>query len=210
MYSNYFSIMCGHVEIGEQKDIKIYTRDGGSYTPKSNAGGNPGSMLPVVTDAMPDKVQQFRWGLLSLDDDKIHSKNKHARIESLFLVPLWKDLVGRKHCVIRIQAFFEYNKAQERTYKIERTDGQPFYIAGLWDVWFDIKTGVLLPTFVMITMNPNPAMATVHDRMPAILERGDIKNWINNNYSGEQRVNYLRSKPCPSENLKITIHKHNT
>jgi len=199
--------MCGHVEIGEQKDIKIFKRDGGSYTPKSNGAGNPGSMLPVVTDAMPDKVQQFRWGLLNADDGRIHSKNMHARIESLFLVPIWKDIIGKRHCVIRIQAFFEYNKKQEITYRIERADGQPFYIAGLWDVWFDIKTGILLPTFAMITMPPNYAMAEIHDRMPAILERGDIKTWINGNYTAKQRVDYLYTRPCKSEALRITVKK---
>jgi putative SOS response-associated peptidase YedK len=197
--------MCGHVEIGEQKDIKIITRNGGSYTAKNTGAGNPGAMMPVVTDAMPDKVQQFRWGLLSLDDDRIHSKNKHARIESLYLVPLWSGLVGKKHCVVRIQAFFEYNQVQQKTYRIARADGQPFYIAGLWDIWYDIKTGMLLPTFVMITMPPNEAMSRIHDRMPAILERGDIKKWINNSYTGEQRIDYLRSKPCLSENLIITV-----
>ncbi|MES2454905.1 MAG: SOS response-associated peptidase family protein [Bacteroidota bacterium] len=195
--------MCGQVEIGEQKDIKIIKRDGAAYTPKNNSAGNPGSMLPVVTDAVPDKVQQYRWGLLSIDDDKIHSKNKHARIESLFKVPLWRDLIGRKHCVARVQAFFEYNKEKERTYRIERMDGQPFYIAGLWDVWFDIKTGVLLPTFTMITMPPNAAMAAIHDRMPAILERNDVKIWINSSYTAQQRVDLLRAKPCLSEQLKI-------
>ncbi|MFD0749134.1 SOS response-associated peptidase family protein [Mucilaginibacter calamicampi] len=201
--------MCGHVEIGEQKDIKIIKRDGSSYTAKT-AGGNPGSMLPVVTDAMPSKVQEFRWGLLTGDDDKIHSKNKHARIESLFTVPLWRQEVGRRHCVVRIQAFFEYNKTQNITYKIERADGQPFYIAGLWDVWLDVKTNVLLPTFVMITLPPNRAMAEIHDRMPAILERGDVKTWINGSLSGPERVNALRSKPCLPEYLKISVHKdHN-
>lgn len=199
--------MCGHVEIGEQKDLKIITRDGSVYTPKNNGGTNPGSILPVVTDAMPDKVQQFRWGLLSMDDDKIHSKNKHARIESLFLVPLWKELAGRKHCVVRIQAFFEYNREQERTYRVERTDGQPFYIAGLWDIWLDIKTNILLPNFTMITMPPNSAMAAIHDRMPAILERGDIKTWINPNYSAEQRVAFIRERPIAPEKLKISIEK---
>ncbi|MDQ7950073.1 MAG: SOS response-associated peptidase family protein [Pedobacter sp.] len=196
--------MCGHVEIGEQKDIKIIKRDGGSYTAKGNAGGNPGAMIPVVTDAMPDKVQHYRWGLLSIEDDKIHNKHRHARIESLFLVPLWRELVGRKHCVARIQAFFEYNKEKECTYRIERADGQPFYIAGLWDIWFDIKTGILLPTFTMITMPPNSAMAEIHDRMPAILERGDVKYWINNNYTAEQRISFLRNKPCLSEVLRIS------
>lgn len=202
--------MCGHVEIGEQKDIKIIKRDGASYTPKSNSAGNPGSMLPVVTDAIPDKVQQFRWGLLNADDDRIHSKNKHARIESLFVVPMWKDIAGKRHCVIRIQAFFEYNREQQRKYRIERKDGKPFYIAGLWDIWFDIKTGILLPTFAMITMPPNSTMAEIHDRMPAILERGDIKTWINGNYTAEQRVDFLRKHPCPSDRLRITVEKEHS
>lgn len=199
--------MCGHVEIGEQKDLKIITRDGSLYTPKNDSGGKPGSMMPVVTDALPTKVQSFRWGLLSLDDDRIHSKNKHARIESLFTVPLWRELVGRKHCVARIQAFFEYNAEQKRTYRIERADGQPFYIAGLWDIWIDIKTNVLLPNFVIITMPPNSAMAEIHDRMPAILERSEVKTWLNSSYTGPERLAFLRNKPCASEVLKITIEK---
>ncbi len=199
--------MCGHVDIGEQKDFKIIARDGSSYTPRSESGGKPGSMLPVVTDAMPTKVQSFRWGLLSLDDDRIHSKNKHARIESMSTVQLWKDLVGRKHCVVRIQAFFEYNREQERTYRVERADGQPFYIAGLWDIWLDIKTNVLMPTFVMITLPPNSAMSAIHERMPAILERNQIKTWLSGSYTGSQRVSFLRENPCRSEMLRITVEK---
>ncbi|MEO3407548.1 SOS response-associated peptidase family protein [Mucilaginibacter sp. CAU 1740] len=48
-------------------------------------------------------------------------------------------------------------------------------MAGLWDIWMDIKTNVLLPTFVLLTMSPNSAMSAIDDRMPAILERGDVK-----------------------------------
>jgi len=164
----------------------------------------------VIADALPDKVQQFRWGLLTVDDDRVHSKNKHARVESLFTVGLWRERVGRKHCVIRVQAYFEYNKAQNITYKVERSDGKPFYIAGLWEHWLDIKTGILLPTFVMITVPPNRKAAEIHDRMPCILERVHIKHWINAHLSGPERVQYLRGNPCPSEQLKITVHKdHN-
>jgi putative SOS response-associated peptidase YedK len=197
--------MCGRVLVGEQKDILITGRDGRQFKPKPNGTGNPGSMLPVVTDAMPDKVQQFRWGLLTADDDKIHAKHKHAKIENLHTV--WRQQLGRKHCVIRIQAFFEYNKAQEKLYRIERADGKPFYIAGLWDIWIDIDTNVLLPTFLMITMPPNRAMGEIHDRMPAILKRGDIKSWLNSAYTGQQRVADLLSNPCLSETLQITVEK---
>lgn len=199
--------MCGRVLIGEQKDLLITSRNGQQFKAKSNAAGNPGSVLPVVTDALPDKVQQFRWGLLTLEDDRIHSKNKHAKIEHLHSVGLWRNLLGKKHCVIRIQAFFEYNKADGKTYRIERVDGKPFYIAGLWDIWIDIKTNVLIPTFVMITVPPNRAMAEIHDRMPAIMERGEVKNWLNGNLSGPERAAFLLSHPCLPEILKISVEK---
>lgn len=199
--------MCGHIEIGEQKDIIITGRDGRQYKPKNTGGGNPGSMLPVVTDAQPNKVQEYRWGLLTLDDDKIHSKNKHARIENLTRVPMWRDLAGKKHCIVRIQAFFEFNQQEQRLYRIERFDGQPFYIAGLWDIWIDIKTNILLPTCAMITMEPNEDMAAIHDRMPAMLERNDVKAWLNSNYTAQQRIDLLREKACPRGVSKITVEK---
>lgn len=197
--------MCGRVLVGEQKDILITGRDGRQFKPKPNAGGNPGSMLTVVTDALPDKVQQYRWGLLTADDENIHAKHKHAKIEHLHTV--WRNQLGKKHCVIRIQAFFEYNKDQKKSYRIERADGKPFYIAGLWDIWLDVDTNVLLPTCLMITMPPNRAMAEIHDRMPAILERSDLKIWLNSNLTGQQRTAFLQSNPCLKETLKITIEK---
>ena len=187
MCPNYINAMCGHVLIGEQKDYVIHTRNGNAYDPnKGKKGGSkPGSMLPVVTDALPGKVQEYRWGLLRPDDDRIHSNNKHARLESVRYIDKWRDLVGTHHCVIRIEAFFEYSKAKEAQFRITRTDGQPFYIAGLWDIWFDVDTNILIPTFIMLTREPNTAMAEIHDRMPVILERTDIKTWLNASLSGE-------------------------
>jgi putative SOS response-associated peptidase YedK len=199
--------MCGRVLIGENKDRVITGRNGRQFSPKANSTGNPGFMLPVVTDAMPDKVQQFRWGLLTAEDDKIHSKHKHARIENLHSVGLWRQLLGRKHGVVRIQAFFEYNKMHEKLYKIERVDGKPLYIAGLWDIWLDIDTNILLPTVAIITMPPNRAIGEVHDRMPAILGRNDIKSWLNPGYTGTERAALLQSRPCLSETLKITMER---
>jgi putative SOS response-associated peptidase YedK len=51
------------------------------------------------------------------------------------------------------------------------------------------------------------SIAKIHDRMPAILERTQIKTWLNRNLSAVERVNFLRNNRCPSEFLKITVHK---
>jgi putative SOS response-associated peptidase YedK len=56
----------------------------------------------------------------------------------------------------------------------------------------------------MITIPPNRAAAEFHDRMPAILERENIKNWIIPHLSDPERVNFLRQHPCLPEHMKIS------
>ncbi|WP_425562966.1 SOS response-associated peptidase family protein [Mucilaginibacter gynuensis] len=65
----------------------------------------------------------------------------------------------------------------------------------------------MVNTFVMITMPPNRRMAEIHDRMQAILERGDIKTWLNHGLTGTQRLASLQGKPCLSETLKISVEQ---
>jgi len=36
--------------------------------------------LPAAAYVVPDKVQQFRWRMLTREDKNIHNKHQHARI----------------------------------------------------------------------------------------------------------------------------------
>src|ERR1700761_1277469 len=38
------------------------------------------------------------------------------------------------------------------------------------------------------------SMAEIHDRMPAILDRSDIKTWLNKNQTGQQRTAFLQNR----------------
>ena len=57
---------------------------------------------------------------------------------------------------------------------IQLKDGSVFAFAGLWLLG---KRGGL-PTAAIVTTRPNALMATIHNRMPVILRRGDERAWL--------------------------------
>lgn len=58
-----------------------------------------------------------------------------------------------------------------------RADGAPLVFAGLWETWLD-PAGDVLRTFTIATTAANDEMATLHDRMPVILEPYDLHIWL--------------------------------
>ncbi len=197
--------MCGRVLISESKDKDQLGIRGEAAQGKVNKSGtgNPGSLLPVVTDGLPNKVQHYRWGLLRTWDNEIHARYKHARTETLQKLPTFRDLVGKNHCVTKIQGYFEFDRVSKQLYYITNVDDSPLYIAGLWDIWMDIDTNILIPTFTMITTEPNDAMAKIHDRMPVILKRADVATWLNSKLPVHERLAVLQQ--VPSGTIKICL-----
>ena len=51
------------------------------------------------------------------------------------------------------------------------------YFAGLYDSW-QPKPGEWQRTFTIVTTSANALLAPVHDRMPVILARGSVDDWI--------------------------------
>jgi putative SOS response-associated peptidase YedK len=55
-------------------------------------------------------------------------------------------------------AFYEWQKLDAKNkqpFAIAMKDGQPHALAGLWEKWKDRKAGTELPTFTVITTDPN-------------------------------------------------------
>ena len=59
----------------------------------------------------------------------------------------------------------------KRPYCIRMEDESPFFIGGTWDVWH-AREKHRLYTFTVLTTFPNDVSATVHDRMPVIVQPG--------------------------------------
>ena len=67
--------------------------------------------------------------------------------------------------------FYEWNRKKEKN--IFYRQGQPaLYMAGLYDRYQAEER------FVILTTAANDSMRPVHDRMPLLLERDEIRGWL--------------------------------
>ncbi len=133
----------------------------------------PSQRLPVITNAAPGQIQLLRWGLVPSwsRDPATGPKPINARAETLAEKPSFRQLLDRRRCLVLADSFFEWQAtpAGKVPHRILLRNEQPFAFAGLWDEWLDRSTGELHSTFAIITTEPNPLMARIHNRMPVLL-----------------------------------------
>jgi putative SOS response-associated peptidase YedK len=139
---------------------------------------------PVIT--ADGELATMRWGFERPTLGTINN----SRADKL-QGPMWSQAFRERRCVIPASAFYEWSgpKGRKRTHRFTRTDGEWFWIAGIWEESRDLGL-----CFSMVTTGANSMMAPIHDRMPAILEEGEISGYL----AGEMD----RFSP-PSENLKV-------
>jgi putative SOS response-associated peptidase YedK len=88
----------------------------------------------------------------------------------------FKSLLANRRCVIPAEGFYEWREEEglKQPYFFARKDGKPLMFAGLWD-YSDVK-GEEIPSFAILTDEPNALVAPYHDRMPVVLD--DVEPWL--------------------------------
>jgi putative SOS response-associated peptidase YedK len=78
--------------------------------------------------------------------------------------------------------FYEWRHEGKKKlpHRVERPDGKPFGMAGIWDRWKGVVNGkeARVESCAIITRDPSEAVAAVHDRMPLALDRADHAAWL--------------------------------
>ena len=154
----------------------------------ANYNAAPSQRLPIITNAAPGQIQLLSWGLVPSwsKDPTGHGpaagpKPINARAETLAEKPSFRQLLGRRRCLVLADSFYEWQAtpAGKVPHRILLRDEQPFAFAGLWDEWLDRATGELHPTFTITTTELNALMASIHNRMPVILPtRSAEQAWL--------------------------------
>lgn len=188
--------MCGRTLIGEAKAMaaKAGLTLGASEAAGRDSNRPPGTDMPVIIDARPGKLNYVKWGLIS---DRIASGKKtnliYARLETLTRISPFQELVGRRHCVFVVEGFYEFDKRQtpSQPYFFERRDQGIMLLAGLWDVWKDDKSGVVIPSATMIMQPANRLLGKIHDRMPCLLTQSEADVWLNRELGLNTRIEVL-------------------
>src|SRR5262249_10276370 len=67
----------------------------------------------------------------------------------------------------------------------------------IWDRWKNPETVERLTSCTIIVTEANELTRAIHDRMPAVLDKGDVRPWLN----GEGGAELLR--PAPEDRLRM-------
>jgi putative SOS response-associated peptidase YedK len=91
----------------------------------------------------------------------------------------FKTMLAERHCVVPAQGFYEWREedGKKQPYYFARKDGQPIMFACIWD-YSDVK-GDRVPSFAILTDEPNELVAPYHDRMPVVLDNPE--RWLDPN-----------------------------
>ena len=95
----------------------------------------------------------------------------NARAETALERPMFRSSVLERRCVIAANAFYEWDNAKYQ-YIFRPLNGGCLYMAGLFDRVEDVNC------FVILTTAANASMQSIHDRMPLILQREQVRPWL--------------------------------
>jgi putative SOS response-associated peptidase YedK len=166
--------------------------------------------LVVVQREDRRAITAYRWGLVPhwSTDLRAGSRMFNARAETLTTSPAFRDAFRRKRCLVPVDSFYEWKREGtiRQPYNIEREDGGPLALAGLWAGWKDPETDTVRRTFTIITTTPNEAMADLHDRMPVIVPDDAWDRWLD---PAPEDPTELQALLEPTDSIALRIYAVN-
>jgi putative SOS response-associated peptidase YedK len=162
---------------------------------------SPGSFQPVVhTDEQGEtRLDLMYWGF--------HLPTRfvfNARSDSLATNSLWKSAFEKRRCIVPADLYFEWKRVQKKNnpkYEITVCGREPFGMAAIWSFWKGPKDDKSVRTVAVITTDPNEAMASIHDRQPAVLEPREYKEWL----APSERPPLHLVRILPAEEMQIRL-----
>ena len=121
------------------------------------------------------EAERMLWGFPRFDGRGLLI---NARAETAAERRTFRESILHRRCVIPAKGFWEWNKSKEK-FSFERLDAQVMFMAGCYDC-FDGQE-----RFVILTTEANPSVKPVHDRMPLILERNELEDWVTDDRAAE-------------------------
>jgi putative SOS response-associated peptidase YedK len=148
-------------------------------------------ILSITSEDDRRVLRRAHWGLLpSWSKDRSRAASMiNARSETLTEKPSFRPLLKAHRCVVPVDGYYEWQtvgvgsstKVPKQPYFIRSSDNQPLALAALWTIWRDpYRDGTSVRSCAIVTTSPNERLATIHDRMPCILDGDEISEWLVN------------------------------
>jgi len=160
----------------------------------------PSQLILAISETDERRVASlYKWGLVpSWSKDTARIIN--TRAETLQRKGSFKEAFERRRCLVPADGFYEWKKSGKfkQPYFFQLKDESPFMFAGIWDRWGRGESAIT--SCAIITTTPNTLLASIHDRMPAMLRAEDQDSWLRSNARADELKAML--KPFPAAEMK--------
>ena len=156
--------------------------------------------IAVEQDGRP-RLTSARWGLVPFWAGGSKQRAAgwiNARAETALDSPAFGPALRQRRCIIPVDAFFEWDRSvtPHQPFAIGAADDGLLALAGIWSPPFDSA----LPSAAILTTSPDELLSPIHTRMPVILSRDALSDWL----SLDTDIAELRPllAPCEASSLR--------
>ena len=144
---------------------------------------NPGDVAAVIASNRKLAPQAFgmKWGY-KLPDGKLIF---NARSETAAQKAMFADGMRQRRCLIPADCYYEWQKTAQgkQKYQLAPSNANGFFLAGI----YRLEQGSA--EFTVLTKEPVEPIAFIHHRMPVILPKEAMSDWLNPRYNGIEILN---------------------
>ena len=144
---------------------------------------NPGDVAAVIASNRKLEPQAFgmKWGY-KLPDGKLIF---NARSETAAQKAMFADGMRQRRCLIPADCYYEWQKTAQgkQKYQLAPSNANGFFLAGI----YRIEQGSAV--FSVLTKEPVESITFIHHRMPVILPKEAMSDWLNPRYNGIEILN---------------------
>ncbi|WP_203579560.1 SOS response-associated peptidase [Microbacterium hibisci] len=152
----------------------------------------PTNSVAIVLDSAKSepptrRLEAARWGLIPswAKDTKIGARAFNARAEELEDKPMFRSALEKRRAVVPTSGYYEWKNVDgvKIPHYIHPADGEPLFLAGLYEWWRDKTKGDDDPerwllSFTILTRDSIGHLGSIHDRMPLFLDPDHADAWL--------------------------------
>jgi putative SOS response-associated peptidase YedK len=161
----------------------------------------PSQPIAAILDKESKNIEFLRWGLIPgwAKDESIGNRLINARSETIMEKPSFKNAFNRRRCLILADGFYEWKRSKTKgspsqPYYFYLEDKQPFAIAGIWEMW-QSPNGSEVWSTAIITCEANEILSPIHERMPVILDKEVMFDWLEDR-PAKELITMMKSYPA--------------
>lgn len=164
--------MCGRYYVDDEtaREIEKLVKEIDNKINRENLTGDVYPTSQAVVLINKDRQVMPVWQRWGFQDFQKKGVIFNARSETVLQKPMFRESILCRRAVIPCSGFYEWSKNKEKA-AFYRENSSTMFLAGFYHHGEEDR-------FVILTTNANPFVVPVHDRMPLILEKSEIRDWL--------------------------------